>query len=60
MLKITLLVENSGGLKVKTTKKEGKQGAKFQQKLMCPEFNQINGKLKVDDRHVENYLACRK
>ena len=27
---------------------------------MCPKFNQINGKLKVDDRNFKNYLGCRK
>ena len=54
MLKITLLVENSGGLKVKTTKKEGKQGAKFASKFMRPEFYQIQGKVQGDNIDYEN------
>ena len=36
-----MVVENIGGFEVKTTKKEGKLGAKF--KFL--EFNQINGKV---------------
>ena len=27
---------------------------------MCSEFNQINGKLRVDNRNSKNYLGCRK
>ena len=38
-------VENVYGLGVKTAKKQGKLGAKFESKLMRPEFNQIKGKV---------------
>ena len=27
---------------------------------MCPEFNQINEKLKINDRNFKKYLGCRK
>ena len=27
---------------------------------MFPKFNQINGKLKFNDRNFKNYLGCRK
>ena len=27
---------------------------------MFPEFNQINGKLKLNKRNFRNYLGCRK
>ena len=43
-MEINLDVENVYGLGVKTPKKHGKLGAKFEWKLMCPEFNQINKK----------------
>ena len=50
ILKINVDVENVGGLGVKTTKKQGKLGAKFARKLMCQEFNQINRKVVVDKK----------
>ena len=37
------MVENIGGLGVKTTKKQGKLGAKFDSTFMCQEFYQIQG-----------------
>ena len=48
------MVENIGGFGVKTTKKEGKLGAKFAWKLMCPELSQINWKVQGDMRDFEN------
>ena len=59
-MKINFVVENVGGLGVKLTKKEGKLGTKIEWKLMFPEFNQNNGKLKFNDRNFKNYLGCRK
>ena len=61
ILKITLVVENIGGLGVKTTKREGKLGAKFPWKLMPQEFNQINRKVQGEKKilkinlDVENF-----
>ena len=54
ILKINLDVENVDGLGVKTTKKEGKQGAKFASKFMRPEFYQIQGKVQGDNTDYEN------
>ena len=52
-MKIILVVEHNGGYGVKITKKEGRLGAKFAWKLMCPEFNQIKGKVQSDKRDFE-------
>ena len=48
-----MVVENIGGFGVKKTKKEGKLGAKFARKLMCPEFNQIKEKVQGDEGDFE-------
>ena len=52
-MKINFVVENIGGFGVNTTKKEGRLGTKFALKLMCPEFNQIKGKVQGDERDFE-------
>ena len=53
-MKIILDVENADGLGVKTRMKKDKEGAKFTWKVMCPEFNQIQGKVQGDKRDFEN------
>ena len=58
IMKINLYVENAGGFGVKKTMEKEKQGAKFTQNLMCPEFHQINGKGQVTHRDFENQLEC--
>ena len=45
-----MLVVNIDGLGVKTTKKEGKLGAKFAWKLMCPKVNQISREVQGDKK----------
>ena len=60
ILKITLVVENIGGLGAKTTTKEGKEGARFAGKLKCPKFNKINRKVQGDKTNFENSLGCWK
>ena len=52
-MKINLVVENVGGLGVKLTKKEGKLGAKFAWKLMCPKLNPISREVLGDERDFE-------
>ena len=54
ILKNTLVVENIGGLGVKTTRKEGRLGAKFVSKFMFPEFYLIQGKVQGDNIDYEN------
>ena len=46
-------VENFYGLGVKLAKKQGKLGAKFAWKFMCPEFNQIYGKVEGDEKSLK-------
>ena len=50
----TLVVENIGGLGVKTTRKEGKLGVKVVSKYMFPEFYQIQRKVQGDNIDYEN------
>ena len=57
-MKINFVVKKVGGFGVKLTKNKGKFEAKFELKLIFPEFNQINGKLRVDNRNFKNYLGC--
>ena len=52
--KITLVVENMGGLGVKTTKKQGKLRAKFESKFMFQKFYQIQGKVQGNNIDYEN------
>ena len=54
IMKINLVVENVVGFGLKTTNKQGKLGAKFAWKIICPEFNQIKGKVQGDMRDFGN------
>ena len=49
-----MVVENIGGLGVKTTKKEGKLRAKFAWKLMCPKLNQISREVQGDKKILKS------
>ena len=55
---MNLDVEHVGGFGLKTTKKGSKVGAKFASNLMGPEFDQIHGKVKGDNRDFKNQLGC--
>ena len=54
ILKFNLDVDNIGGLGFKITKKQGKLGAKFAWKFMCPELYQMQRKVKSSNMDYEN------
>ena len=54
ILKITLVVENIGGLGVKTTKKQGKLRAKFESTFMCQESYQNQGLVQSNNIEYDN------
>ena len=55
--KKTWMLENAGGVGVKTTQTEDKLGAKFALKLMYEEFHQIQAKVQVNNGDFENQLG---